>query len=78
MAKTNASIKKAARRVEAENQADRLARIMADRYGVSWGGLHPSERDKWRSQCEQLLVYIDSTAFRGFLPGQIREADDEH
>jgi hypothetical protein len=52
-----------------ERSADKFSRAFAERYGVEWAKLTPQERDQWRQQVTELLAYIDSTAFRSFLPG---------
>ena len=60
----------AAHRLHAEQSVDKFARAFAHRYGIEWSEITPDERDRMREQTEQLLTYIDSTAFRGFLPVQ--------
>lgn len=51
-----------------EKSVNQFARGFAKRYGVEWASLSPDQRDAWRDQVKQLLDYVDSTGFRGFLP----------
>ena len=46
-----------------ERDADQFARLMARRYSVDWVGMNPHVRDVWRTRCEELLDYLDETAF---------------
>jgi hypothetical protein len=51
-----------------EVNIERFCRAFAERYKVSWGELDNNGREAWRKQVGELLVYIDPTAFRSFLP----------
>lgn len=55
-------------RLTAAQSVDKFARAFAHRYGIPWADITPDERDRMRKQVEDLLTYIDSTGFRGFLP----------